>query len=426
MSPSQRRLCWLVIVTCVLAAGVAAELADVILKDGTRLRGDVVEAESYIVLRNAAGETRIDRDRVDRIEYIPTPMSVDAEYAHRAGQIPANDIAGHFDLAMWARDKQRYDLVRIQCNFILALDPNHVNARLLLDEARKKLAEQAAAARGEPGGRDAEEDRIEIPPPISARDINRLRMAEIRLDGPAEVLLVRFANKRGEPTIEQLVRREVGPIADTLPPDWEDTLDRGRPHEKLQLIVQTTGLRLADQIEVRGDPQTFDTFRKRVVPLLVRGCARSGCHGGAAADGFRFPRGQQTSDEFVYTTFALLERADTAAGPLLDRSLPERSALLSFMLPASESVVGHPPVARGRLTPVLRNRRDPNYQAVLDWIASLRVPRPDYGLEYEYPAWLKLAPLATEPQLDLGEPAPGDNPPARPATRPAERPAERP
>ena len=47
-----------------------AQLGVLHLIDGTVMRGDLTETETEIVLRNALGETRIARDRVERIAWI--------------------------------------------------------------------------------------------------------------------------------------------------------------------------------------------------------------------------------------------------------------------------------------------------------------------------------------------------------------------
>ena len=80
---------------------------------------------------------------------------------------------------------------------------------------------------------------------------------------------------------------------------------------------------------------------------------------------------------------------ETAAGPMIDRALPEDSALIRYLLPAEEGQPSHPPVEQGRVMPVLRSTRDPRYQTLVQWISSLRSPHPDYEMEYVFPEWLQ-------------------------------------
>ena len=138
---------------------------------------------------------------------------------------------------------------------------------------------------------------------------------------------------------------------------------------------------------------------------MTRGCVRSGCHGGQRAHTFRFPTGSQSSDEFLYTSFLILDQMKTSLGPMIDRASPEESALLRYMLPVEEGRQAHPPVKRRRVTPTLRGTRDPRYRAIVEWIGSLRSPHPDYELEYEFPAWLEALSKRQRGAVPPGEPA---------------------
>jgi hypothetical protein len=336
------------------ALPASAELADVYLANGLRLRGDVVVTDTEVVVRNAAGEVRLVPAEVLRIERVRSATS----------------------------------------------QPGSASAPATLPASRPA----APPARPE----------IAPAPPISDRDIQRLKIGELALDGAADPVRVRFLRKgrqRDLPTevLEQLRRRA------NYRPEWEDVLTRGQPHEKLQLIIRETGAEHADRIVVEGDPSTFALFRRRILPLVNRGCARAGCHGGRTARVFRFPQGSPSSDTYAYTTFILLDQLETPHGPLLNRTNPEGSVLLSYLMPPELSERGHPPVGKGpSFKPVLRDVTDRQYRVVLEWINSLLVPRPDYGLEYENPyAGRRGAPAdagAAEPPAE-SQPAP-ESPPA--------------
>lgn len=415
--PTRRGGCTAAVLGVLLLAGLPpalGDLADLYLKDGTRLRGDVTETETEVILRNAAGETRFPRSVVEKIEYLSPPRSVDEEYRERARALQPTDIEGHFALAEWAREKKRYDLVRRQCQYILSLDPGHTNARLLLEEAETRLsgpAQPAGEERPDPAGPPPRPHEIAAPALLRERDINRLRLYELRLDGRPEEVPVRFLKVRGQPDLETLVRTEIenSPDADL---DWQRTLERGRPHEKLQLIVRHTDLKFAERIEVRGDPEVFQVFRRRILPLVLKGCARSGCHTGATAQAFRFPSGSRSSESFAYTTFLLLDQTHTSSGPLIRRDMPEQSVLLGYLLPSTHTDKSHPPVRGDRLHPPLRGRRDPDYEALVEWIGRLRVPHPTYELDYTYPVWLRTAPRsASQPESAPAGPPAGDREP---------------
>ena len=116
------------------------------------------------------------------------------------------------------------------------------------------------------------------------------------------------------------------------------------------------------------------------------------------------PRGARNSDAYAYTSFVILDRIQTRAGPLLDRALPEQSVLLRYMLPAEKGNEVHPPVEKGRVNAVLWGLHDARYEALVEWVASLRTPHPDYELDYAFPEWLN-AGRPEGPGPEAAEPA---------------------
>jgi hypothetical protein len=309
------------------------ELADVYLKNGLRMRGDVTVTEEEVVLKNLAGEVRLPRSDIERIVAVPATQPASPTTAPSgATEAPAAD-------------------------------------------------EPPGEASGEEPGRE----KLVPAPLISKEDIQRLRMQELLLDGPAEPVNVRFRKIRGEPDLPELVLAELRERED-FDPAWEPVLLQGKPHEQLQVILRTTGMKYADRIRFSDDPEVFEMYRRQVLPLIARSCARPSCHAGPAAQAYRFPMGPKTSETFAYSSFVILDGMRTADGPLINRDEPERSILLSFMLPLEEGDPPHPEVGRGRVfRAALSGREDPDYAKVLEWIRYLLVPRVDYGLAYENP-----------------------------------------
>ncbi len=315
-----------------LLASVAAqaELADVYLRDGLRLRGDVTEADDVVILRNAAGELRLDATDVERI------VVVEAAAAD-------------------------------------APEP---------EDAAEDVADEDAPAVPELPGPDGQ---LMPAPPLSKEDIQKLRLHELFLTGPPEKVQVEFERHGRQQDLSTQVLEELR-RRDDFRDTWEQVLTRGQPHERLQLILRETGMEYADRIKVRSDPTVFATFRRRVLPLVHRGCARSGCHAGTAARVFRFPLGSRNSETYAYTSFVLLDQMVSEQGRLIDRDVPEDSVLVRYMLPPESIEDGHPDPGRGpSFKPMIRSRTDPSYALVVEWIQSLVVPRPDYGLDYENP-----------------------------------------
>jgi len=364
--------------------GATADEARVRLTDGTTLRGDVVVTQEQVQVRNAAGVAEYPRQRVARIEWLEPAADARSTGMRRLYALAADDLAGRLKLAEWLLENQLPQAARQCCAYVLARQPGN--------EQAQRLIESIGAAGGEPDEQQPADGKyagVPPPPPLSALDNQRLKLSELRLHGPPERINVRFRRARGERSVEDLVLEQVRSLPDA-DPSWTRVLERGQPEAKLPVIVAATGLKYADRIDVHGHPGVFVTYRQQVLPLIARGCLRSGCHGGHTAYAFRFPTGSQTSDEFIYTSFAMLDRMNTPSGPMLDRQAPEESALLRY-LSGVEGQRGHPPLEHGTLRPVLRNERDPRYAAVVEWIASLRSPHPDYELDYAFPDWF--APL---------------------------------
>lgn len=400
-----------VLVACGLMGTTSAyaELAKLRLTDGTELRADATLARTQVVIHTPVGDQRYPRERVERIEWLEPVGSVESDYMRRFYAIEPDDADGHFKLCKWLVDQRRPDLARQQCEYVLTLAPGHAGAAALLrvvngeeaaGAATRPVATQPAAKH--PAGdaqAPARAKGVATPAPLSKHDIRNLKLSEMKLDGPAERVVVRFVKERGERDVIELVREEMID-ADDFDPDWERTIDRGQLHEKLQIVLKATGLKYADRIDLRSSPAVFTTYRRRVLPLVNRGCIRSGCHGGGAARVFRFPDGSRTGDEYVYTSFAILDRLTTPIGPMLDRGRPEQSALPRYMLPAEAGRELHPPVAGRKISAILRGTRDPRYKSIIEWIDSLRTPHPDYQLEYEWPKWLAPDADAREPGDD--------------------------
>jgi hypothetical protein len=356
------------LVLAVAAAGLllsvavrsAADLADVYLKNGIVLRGDVTTTDDEVIVKNAAGEMRLPRSEVDRIEP-----------ARSATQPVATQPAGP--------PKQRTE------------KPTRPGPETL------------------PAREDGERTDLPAAPLLSAADIQKLRLHELKLDIEDEQVRVRFKKRPRQRDLAQEVLEDLKnrPEFDQRAREWEQVLMQGTPQEKLQLIIRQTGMKYADRIEIETDPQVFDAFRRRIVPIITKSCGRSGCHAGAAAQAFRFPLSTASNEEYAYTVFALLDQMQTPQGPLIDRDDPEGSVLLHYLLPPDQTRKPHPQLRRGQTyNAALRNREDRQYAQVLSWINDLAVPRPKYGLQYENPYPGTTTRPATQPAtLPLTRPA---------------------
>ena len=324
------------------ASAALADYADVVLRDGTVLRGDVEEQGGVILLRNAAGEVRLDRAGVARILPLEPPSS-------RPVVTPAGPES----------------------------QPGEP---------------QSGAPSVENGPVDGE---LEAPAEITERDIQRIRLSEMDHEAEPERVRVSFSRAGDEAPLEDVVLAEIAEMEEPEP-QWRDVLTRGRPHEKLAVILEATGLKYADRIELRSETRVFDDYRKRVLPNVIKGCGRSGCHSGEDARVFRLPEGSRASESYTFVSFLILDGLRTKDGLLIDHEFPGHSILAQYLLARDEAETPHPEVERGRVAPVFNSRRDRRYQELIDWIASLRDVRPDYGLEYALPDWTNQRPDALE------------------------------
>lgn len=364
-----------IVLSVFLIVALAAALddpfpADVTLKDGTKLRGLVVsESAEEVVIRNDAGEFRLRRASIDRIERIGAkpPASGPADKPGRVG---------------------------------------------------KPDSRPTTQPDGEAGDEADGEAGFPAPPLLTPRDILRIKLHELRVDGEPEPLRVRFLARGTQKDLPAEVLDELRRRKD-YDPEWEETLLHGEPAAKLQLIVSATGARHVERIELAGDPEVLSTFRRRILPMVVAGCARSGCHRGEDSAVFRFPRGGQTTEAWAYTAFALLDGMPTSQGPLINRESPTESALLKYLLgeirPGADAPgeggprIGHPAPPRGRkLHPQIRSETDPKFEIVLRWLTTLRSPHPPYGLDYKMPTFGQ---ATTQPAMSAPASAPAASQP---------------
>ncbi len=347
------------------ALPAAADMGTILFKDGTKVRGEIAEAGNEVKLSTPFGERRYQRDKILRIDYdgIDTPVDEPvttqpvAKPTTRPGNRPPRDNGDN------------------------PADPDDGKAEDEKETGKENGKENGSTSRPRFKG-------LTPPPPLSIRNITRLKLSEYPHDGDPQPVNVEFTKKRGEPTLESLVSKF---LADNKSDerDWEKILEKGQPAEKLQLILRTTGLKHADRINIRGDTETFGDFRKKVLPIVMRGCGRSGCHGGNATYYFRFPTGAQSADDFVYTAFYILDTIQTPKGPMIDRDLPEESALLKYLLaPADGAAPIHPVIKHTKIVPAIESRDSREYRQIIDWISSLRVPKPEYKVNYAAPDWL--------------------------------------
>ncbi len=401
------------VLVCCVAAGASVGVGLTALgayslvttKDGRELRGDVTQVDDHIRIDVNGIITTIPRDQVKSIKAL---KSIEEEYEDRRSKLGADDSKGHFELARWCERNKRFDLVVKQCEYILQIEPANENASLLLQLAKHRL-EEADLPKGKPrpvgppepvfGGELAGQT-----PVLTPQDVQKLRFAEVGTRR-SERISLRFSNRVAQRFWETMQDDE------EFQRQWPRTrFFRLRPHQQLRLIKRWTGDQFSTDIEINSDPYVFQEFKSRVLPIVTRGCASIKCHGGPEARGFRLHTDPTMSTEVLYTNFLILDNYEYTAEAgveaerphqeakkpededveetgrrkvyrMIDRDRPEYSLLLEYGLPGEVAESPHP--TPPEFIPVFRNRRDRQYQIVLNWISALQLPRPDYGIEHK-------------------------------------------
>lgn len=386
------------------------ESATLTLSNGATLRGDCALAADGIVLENALGRKTFPWDRLTNITWLDDDNSIGGQHRRRFVAIARDDVAAHFALAEWLQSQADASrLLRTQLEYVLRLAPDHEAAQAMLAQLGRAPDPPAVRVPADAG---AASRLLAAPALLSEADINYLKLAEYPRTGAAERVVVAFPRDANGQSAVDLAMAEIRE-SPTLDPAALDVLTNGAPHEKLQVILYATGMKYADRIVVRSQPAVFAEFRRRVLPRVMQSCGRSGCHSGGDAGYFRLPEGARSTDGFVYGSLLVLDRVNTKDGAVIDRQVPRESLLVRYLLPESQGGLAHPQVPNGRVMPAFESRNDPRYRAIVDWIASLRSPAPDYELEWEQPDWLaELAAMRPDPLFGT--------PPAPPlATQPA-------
>lgn len=101
------------------------------LKDGRTVTGTVLyESDTFLSVRTESGEI-ITVERVQIVEHRKQEDKY-ADYLSRKGKVRDDDVAGHLSLADWCITKDLFEESLFHLRKILAVDPNH-------EDARKKL-----------------------------------------------------------------------------------------------------------------------------------------------------------------------------------------------------------------------------------------------------------------------------------------------
>lgn len=283
---------------------------------------------------------------------------------------------------------------------ILALAAAPVSAALL---ANRPTAVSAASVQDgtalhsplpappEDGRSDAEEDQSAAPELLTPKQINRIRYMELRgmrlrTDRPDAVVV-----KIPRETIEQFLEALRGNPEFPNHKKTRREFMRLTGPQKLHQIAVRQGAEWADRVEIKSDPEVFKTFKKKIMPVVLRSCGTAGCHTSTndEAVGFRLFKDPKRSVATTYTNFISLDKVEVrVAGEegeepqhMIDRSSPKNSLLLSYMLPRGDvrAELQHPGDVEYK--PAFTSRGSTVYKNMLRWIQSLKHPTAGYQLD---------------------------------------------
>ncbi|MCS7034012.1 MAG: hypothetical protein NZ561_08460, partial [Phycisphaerae bacterium] len=260
------RLFWLPL-GLMIASFTLARPGVVITDTGQRFSGEIVERADEVVVTIRGMATTFPREKLVAIEY---HKEFPQEFAERLASLPPEDVAGRIELARWAMDNRQLTLARDALESALAQDPNSAEAAELLRFVQGQLRLDARARARRAKGQEPSPAPQRTPTLLSPTDVQAIRRSEWRAgDNSVRV--------RVDPRMARLFAesQKIRPEAFLARPPIEQArqiLDSGYATEEHRQAVL-----------ILSDPAPIAEFRRNVQPLILNGCASSGCHGGPNA-----------------------------------------------------------------------------------------------------------------------------------------------
>ena len=300
----------------------------------------------------------------------------------RRAAIGAKDAKGYLLLGKWAYDKKLLREAKVVLDSALKIDPKLAEAAELLGKINAVIAAGGATTSG-----------VQDKYLLSMADIHKVRLEEFSQKGD----LVRVKYRK------RVLRRFVAAMSGR--DDFKENMRFGEKFmgytsiKKLQYILDPnrdiapeTLDTLKEDIIIESDPVVMKTFRTKIWPVVKQNCATTACHGAPEGKGkFKLFNAPSRDGKITYTNFIILAgMSGTKGGRMLDRDTPHESLLLEYLLPKPLAKRPHPATKKD-IRSLFKNREQPAYKIILNWISSLSAPGyPDYRLEYKPPFGMKL------------------------------------
>ncbi|HWP39761.1 MAG TPA: hypothetical protein VNL70_02460 [Tepidisphaeraceae bacterium] len=400
----------------VLAASTFAEQGIVRTRDGQTYQGDVTVGNEVVRIRLHGVETILQKADIESIEL---KRDYEADFRQRLAGLDEKDVAGRIALAREAFDRRRYDLAREALENALNVDPNSreatdmlrlVQRQIELERDRAQTADQASSA-----GAAAPSTPASRLPPAPVHTADR------RLLTPADVEIIRRKElKSGDSgvriSIDPVVRKRFAESQNMTLAEF----NAKSPVQQALEIFEKGDPQMQQRVRITSDPPAILEFRRQIQPMVLQNCATAACHGGSAGAGLIL-YSPADNDLVTYTNFYILmtyEKPIADAGGvfgnsakrLVERGRGEQSLLANYGLPTNIAEYDHPLVGGKPIQPMFRNKDDPKYRALIEWMnRSLAPIQPDYGIDYTLPTGQSFEHVA-------GHPAEA----TQPATQPAE------
>jgi hypothetical protein len=367
--------------------------------DGQTFEGDVVEVGDQVRIDRKGLSSTLNRRQIQSIDY--------ATYAERFARdlaaLQADDVAGRVTLARQAFDRGEYDLSMTAVGGALDIDPLDRDARRLHSVVQRQMtlttggaaATQAAAV---PPRMTPPADAVQPVRKIAGlneEQINIVRKNELRRDDRARI---RFANNVRKRFVDQQGGMSFQQFA-----TFSDA--------EQAIAILSRGTRdQTEDVRILSDPQSLQTFARRIHGPVVQGCATSLCHGGEHAGSFRLLSGVPDAATAITNFYLLATHSKPApAAPdsifgggdleLISRGRSAESLLLQYALPRAKARLKHP-VVRG-WDGMVRSLDDRIARDIAQWIDfELNPFKPDYGFNYVLPTRAAATQATTEP-VDL-------------------------
>lgn len=387
--------------------------------DGKTFEGDIVERDGEVEVTANGIMTRLPAENIASIEY----GSPEERLRRQLEAVAAHDYEERLAVARQAMNRDLLDLAEEIAGDVQNDDPDNAEAGQLLDQiARRRQIKQTSGTgvrRGRPDeGAAGAATRAFRPGDLGLLDdhqINLIRQVELQpADAVRQRNRVRVSFRDG--AINRFVESQQGLSFRAF--NRQDDIVKA-----IYILESDVDRSLKDDVVITSEPASLLSYLREVEPIILNGCATSGCHGSRGEAAFMlYPNARDvatsyTNYYYINTYSRPIENAATGAfgeGPvsrrLVDRVNVDQSLLLNYMLPRDAATFPHPEV-RG-FTPVATNVSAETFQTVRTWIAQVLRPLPadGYGFEFNPDVPPPTTAPTTGPTTQPDEPAaaPGD------------------